>query len=292
MAAQTISLALSNASDALFRTWAQAIHNQLIAGGWVLTADTGQVNLTTMTVPVSNNTAAGYKMYRSNDATGGLNEFYVKIEFGRGSASTTASMWITTGWAADGAGNLVNTVTSGVLSNVGTRHQLGISGVAATDFSNLAAGLGWCAMTMGDLDAAGSNWYFSIERAHDNAGALKDTLLMVTASAQVAFYVETNVRSKGAYPRVNSSKNSIEPLSSQDFYDGKFAVAYLFGQAVGFTNPCMNVLGIVAGRGGAVYGTVVVPMYGANHTYIINPLSNGAIYFGSNASMPLLTRFE
>lgn len=96
----------SNSTDAMFRAWAAFI-DAALALGLVNTADTGQVNLTTVVKPSAANASQGYKVYRTNDA---LTTIYIKVEFGSGASAPYPAIWVTIGTGTDGAGTITGTV--------------------------------------------------------------------------------------------------------------------------------------------------------------------------------------
>ena len=100
-----INTVIDHSSDAGFRAWAQEFHALLLAAGWVNTADTGQVDLTTMLKPAAI-TAAGYKIYYLNDSLHASAPCYLKWEPGSGGTSTAPQFHCTLGVATNGAGTL------------------------------------------------------------------------------------------------------------------------------------------------------------------------------------------
>lgn len=92
------------ASDAEWRTWCQAIETALLASGFLVAAsDTGQIDLTTAVRPAIN-TAAGYKIYKANDALQASKPFFLKVQYGVGSAITMGRITLQMSSATNGAG--------------------------------------------------------------------------------------------------------------------------------------------------------------------------------------------
>jgi hypothetical protein len=104
---QTFTCGLT--TDALFRVWGKFISDSLTAGGWAKTADTGQIDWSTVAKPGAATTVAGYEIRLSNDA---FTDIYMKIEYGSGYSATTPGMWITTGTGSNGSGTLTGTVST------------------------------------------------------------------------------------------------------------------------------------------------------------------------------------
>ena len=111
MATSSPSILYDNSTDALFRAWGQAFDTAMLAVGWVAAADTGQIDFTTVLKPSAATQSRGFKMYQSND---GGTTFYLKVEFGsNGFGALGPALFISTGWATDGAGALSGVQKSG-----------------------------------------------------------------------------------------------------------------------------------------------------------------------------------
>lgn len=101
-------------TDASFRAWGSAISTLLDDVGLAKTADTGQINWTTVARPTATNTVAGYEI-RVHDST--LGDTYFKIEY-RTAGSTTganASLQVTIGTGSDGAGTITGVMFAAFL---------------------------------------------------------------------------------------------------------------------------------------------------------------------------------
>ena len=103
MATDTRSLSAFLTGDTEFRAWAAGIHAQIQAMGWVNTADTGQVDLTTATRP-SANTYAGYKIYRMADTLQATAPVYLKLEYGVSSPQDKPQLRMQLATSTNGAG--------------------------------------------------------------------------------------------------------------------------------------------------------------------------------------------
>lgn len=164
MATATQNVIADNSTDANFRAWVTAIHTQMLAMGLLATADTGQVDHTTVTRPTVAQTVMGYKMYRFDDVHQAAAPVLVKVEFGSAGVATYPSIWVTAGRATDGAGNFTGSERS-------TRRQLvGISGGAAAVHLCIFSGANnRIAVVM--WNSADVGFWFVIERSKDGAGA-------------------------------------------------------------------------------------------------------------------------
>lgn len=113
MATDSRFLPANISNDAEFRTWAQGIAAQLAgAGGLVKTGDTGQIDLATAVKPAAINTAAGYEIYRFNDALQATKPVFLKVEYGIGSSLDRPGLWLTVGTQSTGAGVFTGVTTT------------------------------------------------------------------------------------------------------------------------------------------------------------------------------------
>ena len=107
MTTSTTTTPIDQTSDAAFRTWVAEIITQLAAVGLTQTADTGQINTSTVT-RAAINTAAGYTIWRFSDTLQSTSPIFLKLEFGSGSFNTNPQMWVSISTGTNGAGTLNN----------------------------------------------------------------------------------------------------------------------------------------------------------------------------------------
>ena len=98
--------------DATFRLWGQSIGAMLTAAGLVQTADTGQINWTTVIRGTVTSTPQGYEIWRFNDSLQATAPVYLKLEYGTGqfSAASQMTLFLTIGTGTNGAGTLTGQV--------------------------------------------------------------------------------------------------------------------------------------------------------------------------------------
>lgn len=115
MATHTFYSIIAADNDANFRIWGKAISDGLQAVGGIakLSAgdSSGQIDWTSVTKPAAN-TAAGYEMYAFADTLQATVPVFIKIEYGSGASGNVVSIWITVGFAHDGAGALSGFTTT------------------------------------------------------------------------------------------------------------------------------------------------------------------------------------
>jgi hypothetical protein len=158
-------------NDTSFRTWGSAFSTALATVGMVKTADTGQINWTTVTVP-GTNIQAGYEIWRFNDSLQATAPLFLRVGYGTGS-SNCCSFWWTIGKGSDGAGNI-----TGVLQTV-TQNQCSMSiGTGVTNWY-LSSGDGSMltgAPALATVDAASTcMWFFALDRSRDSSGVATAT---------------------------------------------------------------------------------------------------------------------
>lgn len=140
MATSSASLLPDNSTATNFRAWAQFIHNALITAGWTVTADTGQINLTTVAAPVGANASQGYEIWQTNDGVSPT--IYLKLEYGSGPSINFPAIWVTIGTGTNGSGTISGQVT--------TRKQIAAqsSSAVSTGACIAAGGTGWFTLAM------------------------------------------------------------------------------------------------------------------------------------------------
>lgn len=258
---QTLTLS-ATITDAEFRTMAQFLANTMESGGVIRTADTGQVNLSTMTFPGTNNTAAGYEIRRFTDALQSTAPVFLKIEYARGGGTNFFDIFLTIGTGSDGSGNL-----TGVKF---TRTQIGL----ITNFTSLpcyvSAGTSWMVTILGANNTFTPSGIFSIERAKTSAGAdsNKGVYLLTNKTNQQCRFIDFT----GVSTPINESSNygcfAPTQLTSGLHSSGNVAVYPFYFFGVGETMPpSRNVVG--AFRSDFTDGTAYsVQVYGQTQTMV------------------------
>lgn len=202
MTIQTSNTIIDHTTDAGFRTWASEMDSQFIAMGWTATADTGQINFTTVLRPTSN-TEGGYKMYN----LGGTPTLYAKIGFGTSSSANIPTIWLTLGTGTNLAGTITGTQTSRLQLN--TAATLSASTAYITRMSHVA-GLSTNVEFKGNatVSSYGPVALFSISRTVDDTGAAtSDGLFLIyrsTSSALFFTYLDFVTTTFTTFPTNNS----------------------------------------------------------------------------------------
>lgn len=176
MTTQSWNTPITHTTDANFRAWGSEISARLAAIGLVQTADTGQINWTTVTRP-GTNTAAGYEIWRFNDSLQGSAPIFLKVEYGTGSGATSPGMWLTVGTGSNGSGTITGTAT--------TRVQCSSNAAATNTLTNYQSyacavdGLAWIATKFNAAVTGKGSMGFAICRTCDASGSPTTTGFVV-----------------------------------------------------------------------------------------------------------------
>jgi hypothetical protein len=185
MTTSTWALNTLNTSDAAFRAWGSGISTALAAIGMVQTADTGQINLATVTLPAAG-VYGGYEIWRFNDTLQSTKPLFFKLEYGTGATATRHQVRITLGKGSNGSGALTGAFTGATPSCMAQ-----INGTSTVRNWYASSGDGsMCAIIAAPVFAS-FQFGFVISRSCDAAGVPTGTAVAVTvgdASTTVANY--------------------------------------------------------------------------------------------------------
>jgi hypothetical protein len=123
MTTATWSSSWEHSSDATFRTWGDKLSTELQNCGLVQTADTGQINWTTVTRP-GTTTNAGYEVFYLNDSLHATSPIYIKLYYGTAGVADRPRIQVEVGTGSNGSGTITGTaktavVTCGAANSVG-----------------------------------------------------------------------------------------------------------------------------------------------------------------------------
>lgn len=292
----TNSLTPTNATDATFRAWGSGISAKLLAAGFVQTADTGQINWTTVLTPAAISTPQGYEIWRFADTLQATAPIYFKIEYGSGiTAAANPGLWFTFGTGSNGAGTL-----TGPLS---TRQTLTSTAYATNPldcFWSGSPGHFTAALFCGGVGISTSNCQmFSFERTKDSTGADTNQGLLIiwkvtAGTGASAFQTLFWDRVIGTVYTSSSLGMITALIQSTTMKNGtQIGVSPIFQANGPFLNPPIGVLAYLEADIVAK-GAVTFQMYGVSRTYM--PIGSSS-YVGAGinqyASLPtLMTRYD
>lgn len=170
----TYSIMSAN-NDANFRIWGKAISDGLQAVGGIVKLSSGdssgQIDWTSVTRPTVSDTVAGYEMYRFDDTFQSSYPVFIKIEYGTGTygvSSYHTGLWITVGFAHDGAGTITGfKQTSGKLATTNNYAVPTYTNTRIVAASNRLA----CEIHSSPGSATNQPRSFSVERTHAADGS-------------------------------------------------------------------------------------------------------------------------
>lgn len=294
MATYTVNLVCDNSTLANFKAWGQGINTALSTLGWVQTADTGQVNWSTVSSVPSN--AYVYEIWHSTDPLEGTLPMFLRIDYGY--SSTLVGLKFTAGTGSNGAGTITNaTVTQ--LAPGSAQSNRGAT-LLPCYFSNNVGGLvGY----LWQSNSLASGVVFNIERSRDTSGNPTAEYFTLASVVDAAVVAGQQCVLPAAVGNADSVITGLGGPSSQTgsgtgFYGGTVAAYPVFPMGIGkIGNPMLNLL-ICASVDVVAGATVTVTsMYGSSHVYIVfKSLNSLSGLIGqrttTGANLSLLTRYE
>jgi hypothetical protein len=272
-----------NNTGAAFNAWVTFIHNILIAGGWIQTADTGQANPATIVPPAGANAKQGFIIYRMADALQGTAPIFMRIDYGSGNFGTgtpVPSFWVTLGTGTNGTGTI-----TGIFFNGGSTLN---STVTASTNQALAAD----SYASADVDRfslmmfvrAGSDdcMYFAIERTCDATGATNSDGVIMVWGRGTLNQIQYLMRSAVSPPVENGISVVMSNLASSAFSSNVGIGLPIPMKGVAMP-PGKNIV-LANGSDFAAEAQFTMTLYGAVRTYQLSRSSNAQaqIALGNN----------
>jgi hypothetical protein len=273
----TGSYVCDNSTLTNFKSWAQAISNAFSAFGWTQTADTGQVNWSSIaSVPSSTYV---YEVWKASDALASTMPIYVKI--GYGASSTSPRIQITVGTSSNGSGTITGQAMTGTPWTItGTSFS---NGGATTYPCYFSGSTGEFRMWMwgNPTGSPGYGTLFVIERGKDGSGA--NTADYVTALYACQFSSSTAGQQTITASGVGNLENGVLGLaltsgSGTGLAFGTVTALPVFPVLGKVGNPMLGLMTAVVADAAINSTVTVTSMYGSTHTYIAaggNSLSSG-----------------
>ncbi len=298
----------NTSSSANFRAWAGQLSGQLVAAGWVITADTGQTVPGSLVGSPGLNTSAGFQIFKPADTLQSTAPMFLKLGYGEGQnggvTGASPAVFISLGTSTDGAGTLTGQFTS--------VYQLSSAGSSASSFNSYFCGdINRFAVALwSDPGFAGKDEiFFSIERTKDASGADTNVgaVLVAHCTGNTSWTnhgpdsqsspMEAVLPFAGSVPAIQTPLRV--PFSQLGTLQNGADFGVLFVVPMGYQpyNPGLGTL-VYQGTDFTPYTSQVIPgVYSASHTYL--PLSQATqlcahTYDGSGVSSNchLLMRWE
>jgi hypothetical protein len=292
-------------SSAAIKAWAQFIEDTLVAGGWVVTTDTGQTLPSALVGLTTANTKAGYRIYRMNDPLQATYPVFMRIDYGGGTnVGNSPGIWVTIGTGSNGAGTI-----TGILWNGGSVAAPSVlsGGNSTTQLTNSYGSAGSSRAMIALFIQAASQAYplvFTIGRTKNSQG--QDTgdglLLVYTGSGGSPNYLDTSryiVYAGGVQPLAERGLSYILTYQSptQTFAPGDIGVGIVIHFKGIAQQPGTQIL-ITNSNDVSAEGVIKMILYNATRTYVqLSGLSPYKALSGASASAPdnnarILARFD
>lgn len=308
------SLICDNSTLANFKAWAGnstgiASFLQTAGSGLSQTADTGQVNWSSIaSVPTVGNYV--YEIYKNTDA---LTNFYFKIEYGTGAASsnTNPRIRISIGTGTNGAGVLTGIIAGPMVVQI-QDPSVPSTSITYACWMSAAPGRLSILMWQGNTVNTGATCMFGLERSCDTSGNYNSAFVTLMSAGNNGTssgtgYQQSIVFSASATPLVTSGMFLVSMLANANFstfnttnFNGKIGLSPMFPWVGDFDNPHRIVMLGMAGdfTEGASYTIASGNMpYGISKTYIATKTSRATGQLvpntnGNNVYSALLVEYD
>jgi hypothetical protein len=259
-----------------FKDWGQAVNTALTAFGWTQTADTGQVNWTTISsVPTSGNYVT--ELWQPGD---GGTPFYIRIDYGN-NAGNQPAMRFQGGTSTTGTGALSGFTTT--LIQMASAVNTG-----STLYNCLFSGDSSSFNIMMWRDASAANFVLSVDRARTSAGATTNAYFSIlsfraTNVSGAAGTCQSVVFGIGVAPQLSSLATGSLPtlatgtswagVNQSMFFNGNYGFIPVFPYVGYFDVPSLA-LGQLDQLDFSELSVLSLTILGSVHTYIVSKLSN------------------
>ena len=290
MAAVTMDLMLDSSTDANFREWGKAISDQLAAFRWVKTADTGQIDWSTVTTSTALGSVRGYEVWRMNDTLQATAPVFLKIEYSTGTGSGNAAaprIFVTLGTGANGAGTLTGQVGARV------EHRFFTSAGATTRFRCLFSGdPSRFDMCLGiTTENNNQSLWLDIERSKDTAGADTAEGVVRIGGGYISDHQQF-LPMTGSIPPDETNLGCLAPANGTGTTGTDVILYPIFPSNRELKNPVRGALGYF--KSDITQDWIVqVSLYGIPHNfYVVGHAVEGPVSRSTNSVDGLALRYE
>lgn len=260
MATITTTIQPNITTTALWQSFLHMVHDAFITFGWSNSADTGQLNPSTATLPGTLGVLAGYEIFTPGDVLASTAPFYVKVQYGLTSGHYPY-MAFQVASGTDGAGNLtgqVSTAQAYAMSND--------SGATTRDsyFSGDSGRMTFCLFPM--YFASNGRVFVTIERARNSDGSVNDSavIMMQQIDAAASFYSVIPLDGRTKLEDARYIHNLPAATSS---YASSIFVSAVYPILDALLPPMMGVVAHFSSSM-TVLNQFTITLYGASHTYM------------------------
>jgi hypothetical protein len=297
MSTQSWSSRLRHDSDAVFREWGSDLAAKMAAVGLVQTADTGQINWTTV-VRAGANADAGYEIWRFNDSLQGTAPIFFRVNYGTGASTTTPRTQIIVGTGSNGSGTITGTALSTARQTSSNTVNGQVVDTARQSYMCAVAGFFGYSFKVGAGQGAESSFF--ICRTVDSAGVPTVTGSMVhwggngnVATARQAFRYAATAVAYTVQTAVDAQALSMNPMAVISTLVGSDIQVMLAWTITPRVAPLIGVCGVLAGElavGGTFNATLVgtTPRTYMTMSTIFGPMGSIAIGTAGSLSAAML----
>jgi len=275
------------------RTWAQRMHNSILAVGLTDVSASGAISdFSTLTLPPTANSASGYKVYAFADTLQASLPIYFKLEWGTGTVGTSRqSLWLTVGTSHDGAAGV-----TGSLPYL-ARIQAPEGNSSANNQQFFTGGSGSYVSVSGpaiNLDTyvdGPPSYAFSVERLHNSNGADNaNGFIVIVANGATSTQVFAAVPATGSIATSETRLPVVLGANTPSTQNGRPLVSPIFPIPAITPNPA---LGMLVAMDGNFRDLDIIPVEvysGITATYIKHTTTFASTPGGVTAAV-LLTRW-
>lgn len=292
MATFTQNCVEDNSTLANFKQWAQFISNGFGASccNWTQTADTGQVNWSTIgAVPSSTYV---YEVWKQSDALTSSLQIFVKVEYGF--STTSARVRFTVGTGSNGSGTITGALaTAQFLAGV---NLWSMANQGATQYPCYISGDGaeirilmWNTLTVGTY-----NMYFAIERSKDAAGANTGDYATGLCGSNNNISQQSILATGLVSPAETRFITTGTTQTTGASFNGTVAAFPVFPMIGKLGNPMLGTMAVNASDVADNSQVTVASMYGTTHNYVATKVATGFSSMTCSGGLggALLMRYE
>lgn len=191
------STPVDHTSDAGFRAWGSELKGKFALVGMIQTADTGQINWATVTLPAANS-LGGYEIWKLSSGN-----LYFKIGYATGNATNMPELQVQVGTGSNGSGTLTGTLSTTL---VATTNNAGSPFSSITNYQSYLCAtanyvmLSWKISANSGSPSIGFN-FFTVMQTVDSTGA----------ATSLGYLIYTGQRSAGAFQSVSTAAGITGP---------------------------------------------------------------------------------
>jgi hypothetical protein len=279
MATAIVSAPKINDTDANFRLWGKGFSDALLACGLTKASDTGQIDWTTVTRPLTN-VSQGYEIWRFSDALQASAPVFIKIEYGGAATAANPNIWFTVGTGTNGSGTLTGQV--GTRSSMGTaNNETAVGNIYVSCASNRMSFIFW-------PEFSNKSFMASVERVRDSAGAETTDIYVVNAQNNNALQQQVIPTTGAIVARADCAVP--KPSGSTMIYGALVGTLPFFPQKGALLPPSVCLVGYMSADLTTVVA-VTVTIFGVSRTYL--PVGGTPIMtVTANGSTTFMMRWE